>query len=450
MASAEAAVAAFARALAASDEEGSVAALVAALSDGAPPIALQRAIVRALAADGQQLHSMVYAAAAFDLAEGLGPDAGRYPLAAAAAQVARQAKNSDVARWVEGARRGAGSAARHGHSLGELERALFEALDGGEAARAAETAVHLHHASGDAPFVVEAFARWAGRSEVIEKPEGYVSHLPLQIDAARRLLEVAAQGEETDLLLAHLAYCQSTLSSGYQTRRVARGPTPALDAGDAMLRLRDAVHGGRVEELPGLLAAAAPRGAALDGAARVLMRCALEEQGGLSHRFTLAGAAWRSARLLQPPVGRALLAHAAVSIAHGYRGPRRLLEARDLPHPNPGGRDYAGRLLLGLASGNVPEAHAALRGLFEAGTSPRAAALPFLDAASQLDAHHLHTDHAFIITQAAWRALADGSFAAEALPLLAELAARIAKAPKDHTLIALVEDASASRPPARA
>ena len=215
-------------------------------------------------------------------------------------------------------------------------------------------------------------------------------------------------------------------SLGHERRDAER------DAGAPLL----AIHG--------LLAQAAPSGRSLDAAARTLARCALEADGGISHRFTLAGAAWRTARTLHPAVGRAVLHHAALSIAHGYVGPRRLLELRDLPHPHPGGSDYPGRLLVGLASGNLAEAHAALRGLFESGASPRAAALPFVDAASQLDAHNLHTDHGFILTQAAWRLLSDGSLAGEAVPLLAELAARIAKAPKDHELIALVEDAAAS------
>lgn len=432
---------AFAAALAASDPDGSVRAMAIALRRGVPSRDIQRVMVRAMAADGEELHSMIYTSAAFDIAAGLGLEAGRYPLAAAAAQIARQPKTASAAKRVEEARAAThGAQARSG--IGEAERALADALDARDVGAAVAAAVELHHLSGDGAFVIELFAKWAARPEVIDAPAGYVSHLPLQIDAALNLLPAARGSEEVDLLLGHLAFCQLELAKRYTTHRVSSEPARAMDAGEALGDLRKAIQGGRLPELRRLIAACGPRGLTLDEPARVIMRCALEAEGGLSHAFTLAGAAARTAKLLHPAVGRALLHHAALSIAHGYRGPRRLLELRDLPHPNPGGRDYPGRLLVGLASGNIAEAHAALRGLFEAGTSPRTATVPFLDAASQLDATHLHTDHAFIVTQAAWRAIADGSFAGDALPLLAELATRIANAPKDHELIALVEEPS--------
>jgi hypothetical protein len=436
----------FAEELAAGDEDGAVRAMVGALRAGAPVRTLERAMVRAMAADGEELHSMIYVSAAFDMAAGMGPEAGKYALAAAACQIARQPKNSNVAKRVGAARAAAGRP----RGIGEVERALAEALDGRDVGAAVEAAVELHRQSRDGAFVIELFGKWAGRPEVIERPAGYVSHLPLQIDAALNLLNVTESEAEVDLLLGHLAYCQIELTRRYTTRRISPRRAEPKDQGEALAELRAAVHGRKLEDLDALIVAASPRGRQLDEPARVLMRCALESEGGLSHRFTLAGAAWRTARLLHPAVGRALLHHAALSIANGYEGPRKLAELRDLPHPNPGGQDYPGRLLIGLASGNLAEAHAALRGLFESGASPRTAVLPFMDAASQLDAHHLHTDHGFILTQAAWRALADGSFAGEAVPLLAELATRIAKAPKDHDLIARVEEASesAARAPA--
>ncbi len=436
----------FASALAAADEDGAVHAMVAALRAGVPVRSLERAMIKAMAGDGEELHSMIYVSAAFDMATLMGPEAGKYALAAAASQIARQPKNSNVAKRVAGARAAGGRP----RGIGEVERALAGALDDRDVGAAVDAAVELHRQSRDGAFVIELFGKWAGTPEVIERPAGYVSHLPLQIDAALNLLKVTDSTDEVDLLLGHLAYCQVELSRRYTTRRIASSRGEHPDQGEALAALRLAVHGRRLEELDALMVAASPTGRKLDEPARVLLRCALEAEGGLSHRFTLASAAWRTARMLHPAVGRALLHHAALSIANGYEGPRKLAELRDLPHPNPGGQDYAGRLLVGLASGNLAEAHAALRGLFESGASPRTAVAPFMDAASQLDAHHLHTDHGFILTQAAWRALADGSLAGDAVPLLAELATRIAKAPKDHDLIARVEEASerAARAPA--
>ncbi len=449
MMSGEAEVGALSAALNASDEDGAIAALVGALKDGVPAARLKRAILRAMAADGEELHSMVYVSAAFDVSAGLGPEAGKYALAAAALQIARQPKNSRVADLVGRGRekaRAAGSSA----AMGEVERALADALDHSDVPKAVDAAIELHRLSGESSFVVNLFAKWAARPEVIDKPAGYVSHLPLQVDAAMNLLRHATEVEDQDLLLGHLAYCQVELSRRYTTHRVSPEPTPALEPGEALSAFGSAVREGRLGALRGLIAASSPHGRSLEEPGRVLMRCALEASEGLSHRFTLADAARRIARQLHPAVGRAMLHHAALSVAHGYKGPRRLLELRDLPHPNPGGADYAGRLLVGITSGNLPEAHAALRGFFEAGTSPRTVAISFLDAASHLDVRRLTSDHGLILTQAAWRAIADGSFAGDAVPLLSELASKLAKAPKDHDLVQRVEEAwlEAPSPPA--
>jgi hypothetical protein len=434
-------------ALDASDEEGCVVALARALKSGATVESVERTILRAMAEDGEELHSMIYVSAAFDLAAGLGPEAGKYQLAAAALQIARQPKDSRVYERVEEARRMAAEG-RSSHSMGEVERHLSEALDLRDVPRAVEAAIALHRLGREASFVVNLFAKWAARPEVIEKPAGYVTHLPLQIDAALNLLRHLRDEEEVDLLLGHLAFCQIELARRYQSRRVAADPSPALSTADALSALGTAIHERRLGPLHGLIAAASTGGGSVEDTGRVVMRCALESAEGLGHRFTLADAARRIARKLHPAVGRAMLHTAALSVAHGYNGPRRLLELRDLPHATPGGRDYSGRLLVGIASGNLAEAHAALRGSFESGTPPRSIALSFLDAASHLDTHKLHTDHGFILTQAAWRAIADGSFAGEAVPLLADLAVKLCKAPKDHELIQRVEDAWQDAPQA--
>jgi hypothetical protein len=434
-------------ALDASDEEGAVVALARALKGGATVEDIERTIIRAMAEDGEELHSMIYVSAAFDLAAGLGPEAGKYPLAAAAVQIARQPKDSRVYERVEEAREAAAGGGGS-HSMGEVERRLADALDERSVPRAVEAAVALHRLGREASFVVNLFAKWAARPEVIEKPEGYVTHLPLQIDAALNLLHYTRDEEEADLLLGHLAFCQIELARRYRTRRIAAEPSGDLAKGGALAALRTAIQGQRLAELHGLVAAASTGAGSVEDTGRVVMRCALEASEGLGHRFTLADAARRIARELHPAVGRAILLNAALSVAHGYSGPRRLLELRDLPHATPGGRDYSGRLLVGITSGNLAEAHAALRGSFESGTAPRTIALSFLDAASHLDTHKLHTDHGFILTQAAWRAIADGSFAEAAVPLLADLAARLCKEPKDHELIQRVEDAWQDAPQA--
>ena len=74
----------------------------------------------------------------------------------------------------------------------------------------------------------------------------------------------------------------------------------------------------------------------------------------------------------------------------------------------------------------------------------------FLDAATQTDTARLTSDHPFILTQAAWGAIADGSFAGDAVPLLAELAAKLALAPKGFELIQAVEEAWSNAPQAPA
>ncbi|HEX9709163.1 MAG TPA: hypothetical protein VGB42_04260, partial [Candidatus Thermoplasmatota archaeon] len=75
-----------------SDEGAAVRALVEARVHGAPVDGVKRTILRAMAEDGSELHSLLYTSAAFGLADALGPEAGVYPLCAAAVQVARQPK----------------------------------------------------------------------------------------------------------------------------------------------------------------------------------------------------------------------------------------------------------------------------------------------------------------------------------------------------------------------
>jgi hypothetical protein len=433
---------ALAAALAAGSEEGAVQALVHALHEGVPAVRAQRRIIRAMAKDGQELHSMVYVAAAFDLAAGLGPEAGQYPMAAAALQIARQPKNSAVASQLDRAQHAVASRSRTG-SLGEAERALAKALDELDGPRAIESAILLHRLSLDPGFVLSCFAKWACRPLVVVRPAGYVSHHPLQIAAAWELLKYLEAAPDTDLLLAHLAFCQTELSRRYVTDRIESAAQRREDPAQALLALRQAVLERDTAAVGPLIDAAWTRPQAIDEVGRVLMRCAVEDKGGLGHRFTLADAARRIARRVHPAIARATLHHAALSIAHGYPGAKRVMDVRDLPHPHPGGSDFAGRLLVGISSGNLPEAHAALRGLFEGGASARQIAVAVLDAASHIDSKPMRSNHPLILTQGAWRAISDGFYAGEAVPLLAELAVALAAAPKDHELIQLVEEAAA-------
>jgi len=397
-----------------------------------------------MAEDAEELHSLIYVAAAFDLAAGLGPEVGKYALAAAAVQIARQPKNSKVAAALESAR---SSVARKKHtSLGEAERGLAGALDRSDVEGAIESALQLHRHGRDAGFVLSCFAKWAARPVVVDKPAGYVSHLLLQTAAAWDLLKYGADSADEELLTAHLAYCQIELARSYTLRPVESAADRLDDPAEALLALRQAVHDRDLPGLGPLIDAAWRRPQAVEEVGRVLMKCAVEEKGGLSHRFTLADAARRIARRVHPAIARAVLHHAALSIANGYPGAKRLLEARDLPHAHPGGSDFAGRLLVGITSNNLAEAHAALRGLFESGTSPRQVAVAVLEAASHIDSKPMRSDHPFIISQAAWRAIADGFFAGEALPLLAELAVVLAAAPKDHDTIQQVEEAAEAHP----
>ena len=436
---AEDGLAALRAALKGRDERAVLGCLALALRAGAPAASVERAILRVMAEDGEELHSLLFTSAAFDIAAGLGPEAGKYPLAAAALQVTRQPKDSRVRDLVARARERASAATSA--SMGEAERALAEALDRGDVARAVDASIELHRLSGESTFVVNLFAKWSARPEVILKPAGYVTHLPLQVAAALNLLQYVSGEQEADLLLGHLAFAQVELSRRYRTRRVEPRKVGEESPSEALAAFKGAVQSGDLGALGPLIARASKGPQGLEETGRALQRLALEEEGGLGHRFVLADAARRLARQLHPAVGRAVLHNAALSIANGYKGPKKLLDVRDLPHPQPGGRDYAGRLLVGLTSGNLAEAHAGLRGLFESGTSARQAALAFLDASAQTDTAHLTSDHPFILTQAAWRAIADGSFAGEAVPLLAELAAKLALAPKGFELIQAVEEA---------
>lgn len=426
------------------DEEAVVGSLCSALRAGAPPASVERTILRVMAEEGEELHGLLFTAAAFDIASGLGSEAGKYPLAAAAVQVARQPKGSRVSDLVSRARDRAASASTL--SMGEAERFLAEALDRGDLPRAVDAAIELHRLSGESSFVVNLFAKWFARPEVILKPEGYVTHLPLQVCAALNLLRYLPEEHETDLLLGHLAFAQIELARAYRTRRVEMGKVADLSPASALAALPSAMHAQELSVLGPLIARASQGPAGLEATGRALQRIALQEAGGLGHRFVLADAARRLARQLHPAVGRAVLVNAALSIAHGYRGPKRLLGVHDLPHPQPGGRDYAGRLLVGLTSGKLAEAHAGLRGLFEAGIPARQVAVAFLDAAAQTDTAKLTSNHPFILTQAAWRAIEDGSFDGEPAPLLAELAAKLVEAPKGSSLIQAVEEAWANAP----
>src|SRR6267143_5173797 len=101
-----------------SDEEGAVRALVRAMNGGATPHQVEQTILRVMAQDGEELHSMLQISAAFDIAGALGAEAGRYTLASAAVQIARQPKNSRVSALLEEARRAIASDSSN-PSLGE-------------------------------------------------------------------------------------------------------------------------------------------------------------------------------------------------------------------------------------------------------------------------------------------------------------------------------------------
>lgn len=206
-------------ALQASDEEGAVRSLVGALNAGATPRQVERTILRVMAQDGEALHSMLQVSAVFDIAGGLGADAGRYILAAGAVQIARQPKNSRVADLLQDARATMPSDSSPASAAGAEQR-LGGALDQGDTRGAIAAALALHRLSPQGAHVLEAFASWGARPEVIVEPVGYVTHLPLQTAAALDLWARLESPEDFELLLAHLAYCQVELAKKYKTRPV--------------------------------------------------------------------------------------------------------------------------------------------------------------------------------------------------------------------------------------
>ncbi|HEX9709683.1 MAG TPA: hypothetical protein VGB42_06960, partial [Candidatus Thermoplasmatota archaeon] len=326
-------------------------------------------------------------------------------------------------------------------SRGAADDGLREALDGLEAARAVRAAAAAAAAGRPPAELIAALARWGCTPEVIEAPQGYVTHLPLQLAAASDLLPLAETARDRALLVGHLVYGQVELARTYRRRPVPSGAPAPPDPDAAVGALPAAIRSGDLPAVRSHLAAALAKPRLVQEAGRALLRCALEASGPLSHRFTLAEAAHRLASSMDRPTAGAVLEAAALSIAHGYEGPKRLASLRDLPLPRPGSPDFAGRLLVGITSGNREEAHAALRGFFEEGASPRHVAVAFMAGAGHFDSRDLHSDHPFIVLHGAWRAVLDGSFAGDAVPLFVELANRLCGAPNDHELIEQVEEA---------
>jgi hypothetical protein len=242
------------------------------------------------------------------------------------------------------------------------------------------------------------------------------------------------------MLAGHLAYGQVELAKRYTWQHAPPASSPTPPAEGAAEALGAAVKARDLAGVRAALSAGKGRPRFVEEAGRTLLRCGLEAAGPLAHRFTLAEAARRLAAQLDPAGSAAALEAAALSIAHGYPGARAVAGLRDLPQPRPGSTDYAGRLLVGVTANRRPEAHAALRGFFEVGTSPRQVALAFIASAGHFDTNDLHTDHPFMVLQAAWRAVSDGFFASDALPLFVELANRLCEAEMDHELIQQVEE----------
>lgn len=414
----------------ASDEEGAVRALMASCVAGAQPDDIKRAILTVMAQDGGELHSLLYTSAAFDLADALGADAACYPLAAASVQIARQPKDSLVAEAVASPLSGA------------TAQSLDSALEEGDAVSAVGAAVSLVGSGHRVDDIIGLLTRWACRAAVVEAPAGYVTHLPLQLASAQAMRGVAQTPEERALLVGHLVYGQVELARTYRMRPVpAPEPAGAGAPEEAARALTAAVRDGDLGGVRAAMAALSTRPRFVEDAGRALLKCGLAAEGPLSHRFTLAEAARQLAGARDVPGAAMALEAAALSIANGYRGPKRIAGLRELPLPRPGSTDYAGRLLVGVSSNRRSEAHAALRGFFENGTSPRQVALAFASAAGHFDASELHSDHPFIVLQSAWRSLKDGFFAADAVPLFVELSNRLCDAPMDHELIAAVEEA---------
>lgn len=413
----------------ASEEHDAVGALMASCVAGASSREIQRAILTVMAEDGGELHSLLYTSAAFDLADALGEHSACYPLSAAAVQIARQPKDSLVAEAVASPTQGA------------TAETLMDAVRERDATAAVGAAVSLVRSGQRVDDIVGLMTRWACRPAIIEAPAGYVTHLPLQLAAAHALMDVAQTPAESALLVGHLVYGQVELERTYRMREV---PPPEPWAGDpegAAGELSRAVRAGDLAGVRAAIGAGGARPRFMQEAGRALVRAGLDAEGPLSHRFTLAEAARRLAATRDSPGAAATLEAAALSIAYGYRGPKRIAGLRDLPLPRPGSSDYAGRLLVGVTSNRRAEAHAALRGFFETGASPRMVALAFIAAAAHFDASDLRSDHPFIVLQSAWRAVQDGFMAADAGPLFVELANRLCDAPMDHELIEAVEDA---------